>query len=49
MSSDRAYAQVHNEGGGPKNMPKRQFMGRSKKMEEVIIKKFEKELDRIFS
>lgn len=49
LSSDRAYAQVHNEGGGPRNMPKRQFMGHSKVAEEAIIKKFERELDKIFS
>lgn len=49
LSTDRPYAQVHNEGGGPKNMPKRQFMGRSKVAEEAIVKKFERELDKIFS
>jgi phage gpG-like protein len=48
MSSDLPYAEVHNEGGGPKNMPKRQFMGPSKQLEEKIVAKFEKQLDKIF-
>lgn len=48
MGSDLPYAQVHNEGGGSKNMPQRQFMGPSKKLEEKIITKFEAELDKIF-
>lgn len=49
LSTDKPYAQVHNEGGGPNNMPKRQFMGPSKKLEETIVKKFERELDKIFN
>lgn len=48
ISSHLPYAQVHNEGGGPKKMSRRQFMGPSKKLEETIIKKFEQELDKIF-
>lgn len=48
LSSDLSYAEVHNEGGGPKNMPKRQFMGESKQLEKKIVNKIEKELDKIF-
>lgn len=48
MSSDRPYAEVHNEGGGPKNMPKRQFMGPSKALENKIVDKIERQLDKIF-
>lgn len=48
MSSDVAYAQVHNEGGGPKNMPQRQFMGPSKALEKKIIEKIDREIDKIF-
>ncbi|WP_080058967.1 phage virion morphogenesis protein [Spirosoma aerolatum] len=46
FSSDKAYAQRHNE--GLDGMPQRQFMGESKALIDGIIKDFEKALDRIF-
>lgn len=46
FSSDKEYAQVHNEGEG--NMPKREFMGPSKKLDQKIIKKVDKSLGKIF-
>lgn len=42
----KEYAQRHNE--GLKGMPKRQFMGRSKTLDDAIGKKLTKELDKIF-
>lgn len=48
MSSDLPYAQVHNEGGGPKNMPQRQFMGPSEVLEKTIVDNIERQLDKIF-
>jgi phage gpG-like protein len=39
------YAQVHNEGEG--NMPQRQFIGRSRTLENNIKKKLTKELDKL--
>jgi phage gpG-like protein len=49
LSSHLPYARVHNEGGGPKNIPKRQFMGPSRKLNKTIVQKLEKGLDRIFN
>lgn len=46
FSSDKEYAEVHNEGEG--NMPKRQFIGKSKQLDKKIIKKVDKTLDKIF-
>jgi len=40
------YAQAHNEGEG--NMPKRQFIGKSRTLENNIKKKLTKELDKLF-
>lgn len=49
--SDKKYAKVHNEGKtisvfGKKTvkLPKRQFIGKSKELEEIIIKKINKKL-----
>lgn len=47
FSTDKDYAQVHNEGEG--NMPKRQFMGESKQLDKKIINKIDKSLDNIFN
>ena len=41
----KKYAQRHNE--GLKGMPKRQFMGKSKTLEDNIKKKLTKELDKV--
>lgn len=46
FSTDKEYAEAHNEGEG--NMPKRQFMGASKQLDQKIIKKVDKTLDKIF-
>lgn len=46
FSTDKEYAEVHNEGKG--DMPKRQFIGKSKKLDKKIIKKANKRLDKIF-
>lgn len=46
FSTDKEYAQAHNEGEG--NMPKRQFIGESKQLDKKIIKKVDKTLDKIF-
>lgn len=49
ISSDLVYAEVHNEGGGPNNMPKRQFMGPSQQLDKKVQAKIEKQLDKIFN
>lgn len=46
FSTDKEYAQAHNEGEG--NMPKRQFIGPSKQLDQKIIKKVDNTLDKIF-
>ena len=46
FSSDKAYAERHNE--GKDDMPKRQFMGASEQLDKTIIKKIDKTLDKIF-
>lgn len=46
FSSDKEYAQAHNEGEG--HLPKRQFMGASKELDKKIIKKVDNTLDKIF-
>ncbi|PIB28905.1 hypothetical protein BFP77_08285 [Maribacter sp. 4U21] len=46
FASDKEYAEVHNEGSDI--MPKRQFMGSSKQLDENILKKVDRELDNIF-
>ena len=47
VSSDLKYAERHNE--GTKGMPKRQFMGPSKKLDQTIMAKFDREIDKIFN
>lgn len=42
----KKYAEAHNEGDG--NLPKREFMGPSRKLDEKIEKKIEKQLNKIF-
>lgn len=44
--TDKEYADRHNE--GLDGMPKRQFMGRSRYLDNQIAKKVTKELDKIF-
>jgi phage gpG-like protein len=46
ISTDLPYAKVHNEGIG--NMPKRQFMGDSYKLNELCKKIIISQLDKIF-
>ncbi|MEM8506224.1 MAG: phage morphogenesis protein [Bacteroidota bacterium] len=46
FATDKDYAEVHNEGSD--TMPQRQFMGSSRTLDKKIIKKTEKELDKIF-
>ena len=53
IKSDIEYAQIHNEGGmagrGRKvRIPKRQFMGPSKKLEQKIQKEIIREVDLLF-
>lgn len=53
FSSDKAYAEVHNEGGKAGRgigftMKKRQYMGPSRKLDQNIKRKLDKELDKIF-
>lgn len=46
FSTDKAYAEVHNEGSDI--MPKRQFIGESETLNKKIIKKIDKTLNKIF-
>lgn len=46
FSTDKEYAEVHNEGN--ETTPKRQFIGKSKTLDEKILKKVDKTLDKIF-
>ncbi|GAB3734978.1 phage virion morphogenesis protein [Spirosoma lituiforme] len=46
ISSDKAYAQRHNEGLA--GMPKRQFMGPSKALDRKIMAKLDKGIGKIF-
>ena len=53
ISSDKVYAQIHNEGGqagrnGSATIPKRQFMGPSKALDDKISNMLDQQLDRIF-
>lgn len=53
FSSDKDYAQVHNEGGKAGRgsgftMKKRQFLGNSKKLNDNIIDKITREMDKAF-
>lgn len=53
FSSDKAYAQIHNEGGKSGRgsgftMKKRQFLGNSKKLNDNIIDKITREMDKAF-
>lgn len=45
FATDKAYAKRHNE--GLDGMPKRQHVGRSKKLDSRILKKFDKQIDKI--
>ncbi len=54
--SDKVYAQIHNEGGpmkvfgkGKAIMPKRQFMGHSKKLKEKIVREIETDVTKILN
>lgn len=49
FSSNLEYAQVHNEGGGPRNMPKRQYMGESEVLDDKVTAMIDKQLDKFFS
>lgn len=46
FSTDKDYAEVHNEGSDI--MPKRQFMGESKELDDAVELKIDKQLDNIF-
>lgn len=53
FSTDKEYAQVHNEGGhagrgGGFEMPQRQFMGPSEELNSKIDEKIEREMDKFF-
>lgn len=55
VESDKAYAEVHNEGGKAKvfgkkefEMPARKFIGPSEELDEKIDAKITRELDKIF-
>jgi phage gpG-like protein len=47
FSSDKVYAQRHNEGLA--GMPKRQFMGPSQQLEQTIMRKLDKGIGRIWN
>lgn len=54
VTSDKPYAAIHNEGGTikvfgkhPVKLPKRQFIGESRELDEKIINLAEQEIDRI--
>jgi len=54
VTNDRPYAEIHNEGGTayifgkkPFQMPKRQFIGHSKELNEAIIECLENGINRI--
>jgi phage gpG-like protein len=56
ITSDKPYAQIHNEGGEAKifgkkvyRMPKRQFIGPSYELDEKILKKIDYEIMKIFN
>lgn len=54
FSTDKEYAEVHNEGGHAGRgkgfeMPQRQFMGPSEKLNERIDEKIESEMDKFFT
>lgn len=53
FSTDKPYAEVHNEGGRAGrgkgfNMPKRQFIGPSKMLDGNIKKKIDREIEKLF-
>ncbi|MEG2276664.1 MAG: phage virion morphogenesis protein [Odoribacter sp.] len=56
ISSDKPYAQVHNEGGTiqvfgkhPVKLPARPFMGQSKELDTKVSQEIEKQLNNIFN
>jgi len=56
VSSSKKYSQIHNEGGNMKvfgkaktKMPKRQFIGHSKKLEAAIHRRLRKDITKILS
>jgi hypothetical protein len=54
FSTDKPYAQVHNEGGNAGRgagfeMPQRQFMGPSEELDKKIDEKIMKEMDKFFN